>query len=39
VIWSARHDETDAPPAVVRSMRSDKENFLAEVRRRWRADG
>ncbi len=39
VIWSARHDQTDAPPAVVRSMRSDKENFLAEVRRRWRADG
>lgn len=36
VIWSARHEQTDAPPAVVRSMRSDREAFLAEVRRRWR---
>lgn len=36
VIWSARHERTDAPPAVVRLMRSDREAFLADVRRRWR---
>lgn len=36
VIWSARHAQTDAPPAVVRAMRSDREAFLAGVRRRWR---
>ncbi|MBK7617044.1 MAG: helix-turn-helix transcriptional regulator [Vitreoscilla sp.] len=36
VIWSARHVQTDAPPAVVRSMREDRERFLADVRRRWR---
>lgn len=38
VIWSARHEQTDAPPAVVRSMRNDKAAFVAEVRRRWRSD-
>lgn len=38
VIWSARHEQTDAPPAVVRSMRNDRAAFLAQVRRRWRDD-
>lgn len=38
VIWSAHHEQTDAPPAVVRNMRSDKAAFLAQVRRRWRSD-
>lgn len=38
VIWSARHEQTDAPPAVVRGMRSDRAAFLADVRRRWRTD-
>lgn len=37
VIWSARHEQTDAPPAVVRSMRNDRAAFLADVRQRWRA--
>jgi DNA-binding HxlR family transcriptional regulator len=37
VIWSARHERTDAPPAVVRSMGTDRETFLADVRRRWRS--
>lgn len=37
VIWSARHEQTDAPPAVVRSMRADRESFLADLRRRWRS--
>ena len=38
VIWSAHHEQTDARPAVVRSMRNDKAAFIAEVRRRWRSD-
>lgn len=38
VIWSARHEQTDAPAAVVRSMRNDRAAFLADVRRRWRSD-
>jgi DNA-binding HxlR family transcriptional regulator len=37
VIWSARHEQTDAPPAVVRAMRTDREAFIAGVRARWRA--
>lgn len=36
VIWSARHETTDAPPSVVRAMRSDRETFIAGVRRAWR---
>ena len=36
VVWSARHESTDAPPAVVRHMREDRATFLADVRRRWR---
>jgi DNA-binding HxlR family transcriptional regulator len=37
VIWSARHETTDAPAAVVRAMRTDREGFIAGVRERWRA--
>lgn len=37
IIWSARHEATDAPAAVVRAMRSDREGFIAGVRERWRA--
>lgn len=37
VIWSARHEQTDAPHAVVRAMRTDREAFIAGVRARWRA--
>lgn len=36
VLWSARHERTDAPPAVVRSMRADREAFIAGVRQKWR---
>lgn len=36
VIWSARHERTDAPQAVVRRMRQDREAFLADVQRQWR---
>jgi DNA-binding HxlR family transcriptional regulator len=37
IIWSARHEQTDAPAAVVRAMRSDRDAFVAGVRERWRA--
>lgn len=36
VVWSATYEATDAPPAVVRRMRSDREEFIAEVRRKMR---
>ena len=38
VIWSARHARTDAPAAVVRSMRSDKAAYIAGIQQRLRQD-
>lgn len=37
VVWSARHETTDAPPPVLRAMRSDRAAFVASLRRRWAA--
>lgn len=37
VLWSARHERTDAPAPVLRAMRSDRAAFIAGVRERWRA--
>lgn len=37
VIWSARHENTDAPPDVVRAMRTDRAAFIAGARAQWRA--
>src|SRR6266700_2470396 len=34
VLWAARHENT-ANQALVRQMQKDKEQFLAEIRRRW----
>lgn len=36
VLWSARHEETDAPPAVVRAMRTQREQVIADIRAHWR---
>ncbi len=36
ILWSARHEETDAPPAVVRAMRADREQVVADIRNQWR---
>lgn len=36
ILWSARHEETDAPPAVVRAMRADREKAVADIRNQWR---
>ena len=35
VLWAARHERTDAPAKVVREMRQQREQFLADVRKRW----
>jgi DNA-binding HxlR family transcriptional regulator len=37
VLWSARHEATDAPAPVLRAMRGDREAFIEGVRARWRA--
>src|SRR5882724_1788309 len=37
LIWGARHEKTQAPPAVIAEMERNREEMLAEVRRRWQA--
>lgn len=36
LIWGTRHLETGAPNAVVEKMAANRDEVLAEVRRRWR---
>jgi DNA-binding HxlR family transcriptional regulator len=36
LIWGARHEETGAPCALIMKMENNREQVLAEVRRRWR---
>jgi DNA-binding HxlR family transcriptional regulator len=37
ILWSARHEATDAPAPVLQAMRRDREAFIAGVRQRWRS--
>ena len=39
MLWSFAYEKTDAPPREVRSMRADRERYIAEVVDRWRAAG
>lgn len=36
LIWAAHHEETEAPCAVIEQMERNREQVLAEVKRRWR---
>jgi DNA-binding HxlR family transcriptional regulator len=36
LIWGARHEETAAPCALIVKMARNRDEVLAEVRRRWR---
>ena len=36
LIWSARHEETGAPAGVIEEMEKNREELIAETRRRWR---
>jgi DNA-binding HxlR family transcriptional regulator len=36
LIWGARHEETEAPCALIVNMEKNREEVVAEVRRRWR---
>jgi DNA-binding HxlR family transcriptional regulator len=35
LIWGSQHEEADAPCAIVDKMAANREQILAEVRRRW----
>ena len=36
LIWGARHEETGAPCALIDNLEKNREEVLAETRRRWR---
>ena len=36
LVWSARHEQTDAPAAFIIEVTKNREAFLEEARRRWR---
>jgi DNA-binding HxlR family transcriptional regulator len=36
LIWGTRHEETDAPCAIIEQMAKYRREILSEVRRRWR---
>lgn len=35
ILWSARHEKTAAPPKVIRKILSDRDSYIAEVRKNW----
>jgi hypothetical protein len=36
VLWAARHEDTDARPAVVKEMKRDRSGFIARAQARAR---
>jgi len=36
LIWGARHEETSAPRAMINQLEANREDVLAETRRRWK---
>lgn len=39
ILWSARYEKTFAKPGVIRRIENNRDEFLAEVRRRWKEGG
>ena len=37
LVWAAHHEKTSAPDTAIAQMENNREQFLAEVRRRWAA--
>ncbi|MGQ0648151.1 MAG: winged helix-turn-helix transcriptional regulator [Gemmatimonadaceae bacterium] len=33
VLWAAKHEDTEAPPATVRAIRADRDAFIAALRK------
>ena len=36
LVWGAKHEKTGAPLALLEQLQTNREEFLREVRRRWR---
>lgn len=39
ILWSARYEETAAPPAQIRQISASKERFIASIRTSWEKKG
>jgi DNA-binding HxlR family transcriptional regulator len=39
VIWAAQNEETEAPAATVKKMKTDRDQFIAGLQARWAAEG
>jgi len=37
VLWSARYEQTEAPPQIVRAMSTQRAKFLSGIRKGWEA--
>ena len=37
ILWGAHHEDTAAPPALLRKMEKNRAEFLSELRNRWAA--
>jgi DNA-binding HxlR family transcriptional regulator len=37
ILWGARYEDTEAPPALLRKMQKHRAEFLSELRARWAA--
>ena len=37
ILWGARYEDTEAPPALLRKMQKNRTEFLSELRARWAA--
>jgi DNA-binding HxlR family transcriptional regulator len=37
IVWAAKHEETAAPASEIRRMTRNRDDFLADVRRQWKA--
>ncbi|TXT26411.1 MAG: transcriptional regulator hxlr family [Gallionellaceae bacterium] len=37
ILWSATHEETDAPPEAINTMSDDREAFINRARENWRS--
>ncbi|MBF0292403.1 MAG: helix-turn-helix transcriptional regulator [Nitrospinae bacterium] len=36
ILWSARHEKTDAPPEVIEEMSANRDAYVSKIRENWR---
>jgi hypothetical protein len=38
ILWAGQHEDTAAPAAMIQRIASNREGFLADLRRQWAAE-